>query len=166
LINSLIFFTFATIAVIMGIITIFARNPINSAMALITCLISLSPIFLQLDAHFIAIIQILVYAGAIMVLFIFIIMLMNPKEENLPPNEMNFLKLKGMSLGVILFSFLIVIIMSYTSNPSISLYAEFGKIKEFGKLFTGKYLFLFEAVSILLTVSLLSVVTLINKEAE
>ena len=78
---TFLFYIFAAIAVIGGIGVVVYKNPVSSAFAMILSFLGLAAIFIQLDAYLVGILQILVYAGAIMVLFLFIIMLMDVKEE-------------------------------------------------------------------------------------
>jgi len=72
-----IFWIFALLTLAFGVATVVFRNPVNSAMSLVVCFISLAALYVMLDAYFIAVVQVLVYAGAMMVLFLFIIMLLN-----------------------------------------------------------------------------------------
>ncbi|SKA98638.1 NADH-quinone oxidoreductase subunit J [Prosthecobacter debontii] len=84
---SILFYLFAAITLGFGLLVVTARNPVTSALSLAMSFVGLAALFLSLDAYFIGIIQILVYAGAVMVLFLFIIMLMDIKaEEGKAPN--------------------------------------------------------------------------------
>ncbi len=76
-----LFYLFAAVVLIFGIMVVTARNPVSSALSLVVCFTGLAALFISLDAYFIGIIQILVYAGAVMVLFLFIIMLLDIKSE-------------------------------------------------------------------------------------
>jgi NADH-quinone oxidoreductase subunit J len=78
---SLLFYLFAVITLIFGVGVVVARNPVASAMSLVVCFTGLAALFISLDAYFIGTLQILVYAGAVMVLFLFIIMLLDIKAE-------------------------------------------------------------------------------------
>jgi NADH-quinone oxidoreductase subunit J len=75
--EAIAFYTLASVAVALGVIVITRQSPISSAVALVGSFFCLAAMYALLDAHFVAIIQVLVYAGAIMVLFIFVIMLLN-----------------------------------------------------------------------------------------
>jgi NADH-quinone oxidoreductase subunit J len=162
--TALIFYTFATLAVLSAVGTIFSVNPINSAMSLIVCLFSLVPIFLQLSGKFVGIIQILVYAGAIMVLFIFIIMLMDLKRDELPSIKLT--PSRGIAYAFA-FTFFVLIVFAgcgHFFRFPIDLPTSFGTVKEIGELFLTRYLFLFEAISVLLVVAMISVISLSKKE--
>ena len=78
---SFIFYLFALVTLGFGLLVVTARNPVTSALSLASSFVGLAALFISLDAYFIGIIQILVYAGAVMVLFLFIIMLMDIKAE-------------------------------------------------------------------------------------
>ncbi len=74
---QLVYWFFAVVAVVAALVCVLDRNPVHSALALITCMLALAGIFVLLDAPFVGAVQVLVYAGAIMVLFLFVIMLLN-----------------------------------------------------------------------------------------
>src|SRR5262247_1870715 len=78
---SFLFWLFAGVMLIFGALVVINRNPIASALSLVVCFLGLAALFMSLDAFFIGIIQILVYAGAVMVLFLFIIMLLDLRAE-------------------------------------------------------------------------------------
>ena len=87
------FYAFATLAVIGAISLICFRNPVNSAISMVASFLGLAALFVGLNAYFVGIIQILVYAGAIMVLFLFIIMLLDLKAPAAPENPKKVLRL-------------------------------------------------------------------------
>src|SRR5947207_2687612 len=78
---SFLFWIFAIVMLVFGAAVVINRNPIASALSLVVCFLGLSALFMSLDAFFIGIIQVLVYAGAVMVLFLFIIMLLDLRAE-------------------------------------------------------------------------------------
>jgi NADH-quinone oxidoreductase subunit J len=111
---SYLFWIFATIMIIGGCAVIAFRNPVSSAMSVVTCFVGLAGLFIGLSAFFVGIIQILVYTGAVMVLFLFIIMLLDLKDEQKRAN--NFAPLAaGLSL-VIAFVVQLVGVLSRTSD--------------------------------------------------
>src|SRR4029078_7147567 len=75
------FLIFSALTLLCGVSVIVNRNPVTSAMSLVLCIISLAGLFVLLEAYFLAAVQVLVYAGAVMVLFLFVIMLLDLKEE-------------------------------------------------------------------------------------
>ena len=79
--ENLVFYLFAFMAVAGGVLLVALRNPVSSALAMVLSFVGLAGLFIGLNAYFVGIVQILVYAGAIMVLFIFIIMLLDLNDE-------------------------------------------------------------------------------------
>src|SRR4026209_445083 len=97
------FYAFAAITIIASLLVVGQVNPMHSVMLLIVSFGALAGLYVLLDAPFTAVTQIIVYAGAIMVLFLFVVMLLNvPREEPLPPNVSALLGPTGMRLGVVL----------------------------------------------------------------
>jgi NADH-quinone oxidoreductase subunit J len=126
----------------------------------------LAGIYLTLSAQFLAIIQILVYAGAIMVLFVFVIMLLNLRDEEKLIEKLNFKKFIRilLSIGLIIQ---IIYILSYSqlskNIPHSSNAAEIGTVNEIGRQLFTVYLFPFEVTSILLLASIIGAVVLAKK---
>jgi NADH-quinone oxidoreductase subunit J len=110
------FWFFASLMVLFGLSVILLRNPVSSAMSLVMCFISLAALFVTLDATLIGIIQVLVYAGAVMVLFLFIIMLLDLREEK--SRSLNF----GATVGglLVVVAFLSILTQIILANPSFA----------------------------------------------
>ncbi|KAF0180439.1 MAG: NADH-quinone oxidoreductase subunit J [Limisphaerales bacterium] len=164
---DILFYICAFLTLLFGALVVanpFSRNPVTSAMFLVLTIISMSGLFLLLNAFFLATVQILVYAGAVMVLFLFVIMLLDLKEE-----QRRKINLFGIvtgtasvaGLGVLLWG----TIWSQRSpaNPDLKL---IGDTKALGlELFTkGQFLLPFEIVSVLLLVAMVGVILLSKKE--
>lgn len=114
LLPSLVFWIFAAFTLLGGIAVVALRNPVSSAMAVVTSFIGLAGLFITLSAFFVGIIQILVYTGAIMVLFLFIIMLLDIKVEKGTARSM-----AGMAAGLSLVAaFIIQLIGVLGANPN------------------------------------------------
>jgi len=107
------FWFFATLMLLFGVSVVVLRNPVSCAMSLVMSFICLAALFVTLDATFIGVIQVLVYAGAVMVLFLFIIMLLDLREEK--SRRLNF----GATLGsgLVLAAFLSILTQVILSNP-------------------------------------------------
>ena len=101
--ETLLFWLLAVIALIAAASMIIQRNPVHSALFLIITLLSLAGLFLLLSAHFLAVIQVIVYAGAIMVLFLFVIMLLDIRRIEAAPSRVKLQKSLGILLGVVFF---------------------------------------------------------------
>ena len=96
-----LFWTFVLIMLFFGMLVVFFRNPVASALSLVVCFLALAALYISLDAFFLGVIQILVYAGAVMVLFLFIIMLLDLKAEQ--RRKFNLIAMFGGVVVVVLF---------------------------------------------------------------
>lgn len=156
------FYLFALLAVLSGIVVVTRQNPIASAVALVACFFFLAGMYVMMDAQFVAIMQVLVYAGAIMVLFIFVIMLLNLRGEDvkgwtdIAPRGLVGLGAAGfMGMGLMLSVEAMRAVETSPADPG------FGTIEQVGQaLFSGKYLLPFEFASALLTVAMVGAVVL------
>lgn len=153
-------FAIATIGGACGVI--FTRNPIASAMSLVATFFFLSGIYVLLWAHTIAALQVLVYAGAIMVLFLFVIMLLSLSDQG-PVMTFSPSRIAGGAATVGLFVALAMVFrklpdggMGWVNNSSKL--ERFGTIKHLGEIMYTQWLFPFEAVSLLLLVAILGAV--------
>jgi NADH-quinone oxidoreductase subunit J len=134
------------------------RNPIYSALCLVVNLVGVAALYAMLEAHFLAAVQIIVYAGAIMVLVIFVIMLLNIKEEHERPGGavlLGFVVIAGaLFLGSV--TTLLYVHYSQAGQDLTSLFASgeaqavVGSAKSIGRLLYSKYVFPFEAASVLI----------------
>ena len=170
------FSIFATIAVIASLLVVAQRNPMYSVMLLITSFGALAGLYVLLDAPFTAVTQIIIYAGAIMVLFLFVVMLLNvPREEPLPSAIAGMLGPTGMRMGAILSIFLGLELIWALSrirfldgvlkpefNPQ---YAEsVSSVANIGRLLFTQHAFAFEVTSVLILVAMVGAVVLARKE--
>ena len=162
-----LFYFFSLLAVIAGFVVVSARNPITSAVALVASFFGLAADYVLLDAHFVAVIQILVYAGAIMVLFIFVIMLLNLRGDGSSLFDFSRRALFGLAVAGLLGVGLIAGLEHVTRDLSEVASADFGRIATVGTaLFSpeGRFLLPFEVVSVLLTVAVIGAVVLAKRE--
>jgi NADH-quinone oxidoreductase subunit J len=161
----IIFCVLAAITIATAFLTIFSRNPIHSALYLVICFFSIAGHYLLLNSQFLAIVHIIVYSGAIMILFVFTIMLMNLNKEH----EVH--KPRITRLGAIV-SFclicLVLIAIFINSKPIVGEYVTTGQdyqsIKVLGNVLLNEYMVPFEFASILLLVAMIGVVLLSKKE--
>lgn len=145
---------------------LFMRNPVSSAMCLVMTFVSLAALFMTLDAFFIGIIQILVYAGAVMVLFLFIIMLLDLQEEK--ARKLNVTMWVGS--GIVLGGFVALLVKVLASNPRFAETApalsdpSVNDVREVGFKLFSDYNLPFQIVGVLLLVATVGVVLLSKKE--
>src|SRR5687768_8663482 len=124
--EPLVFYIAAFITVFAVVMMIFQSNPVASAIYLVLSFFSLAGIYVTLSAHFVAALQILVYAGAIMVLFIFVIMLLNLKDDELVYDRLNLKRVLVALLGLGLFGFMANLIFKIPSVEFAALPENFG----------------------------------------
>ena len=160
--TDILFYAFSALALVCGVMVLLSRNPVNSAMFLVLTIASLAGLFVLLHAFFLAAIQILVYAGAVMVLFLFVIMLLDLKVE-----ERRRIRTAGLIAGTIAVGSIVVLFFQSLRamplpRPSSSL-AE-GTTVPLGRLLFTQYLLPFEIVSVLLLVAMVGVVLLSKKD--
>ena len=158
------FFLFAGLAIACAISMVYHRNPLYSAISLVGVFISLSCIYITLAAPFIAAVQILIYAGAIMVLVVFVIMLLNLDEDK-PFNRLQYLYAVGGGLGLILLvqTFFIFYAVMRAPNRTIDAEVTVGKTLSIGTAMYTQYLLPVEIVGILLLMAVIGGVILARR---
>lgn len=159
-----LFTGFSILSVLGAIGLVMFRHPMNGAMSLVVTMISLAGLYALLSAKLIFVIQLIVYAGAIMSLILFIIMFLNVQTDDLPDEKDRFLYLIGG--GVVLapvFFFLRKIVKSLPGSETTIVGNGFGGVKEVGMVLFRDWLLPFEIVSILLLVALVGAVVLAGK---
>ena len=166
--ETLIFFILALIATGSAINILAQRHPIYSALSLILTFIALAGIYIQMRAEFIAVMQIVIYTGAIMVLFVFVIMLLNARQDPVPVHSLHLINYFGLPLSILLLvqvSF--VLFKAYSgygislSSPSLNLG---GNTAAIGKELYTHYVLPFEVTSILLLVAIIGAIVMAKKE--
>jgi NADH-quinone oxidoreductase subunit J len=161
-----LFILLSTVCVASALAMIVSRNQAHNALFLVVCFSSLGGIFGLLEAPFVAVVQIIVYAGAIMVLFIFTLMMIN-LEKGLAPEGKKRIVLLSAVLGAVLLAELAFIAWNAASpSSSPGSLPPAGTPKELGHLLFTKYLYPFEITSILLIAALVGALTLARKEGE
>ena len=164
--TALIFLLFAAIAVFCGISLVAQTHPIASALSLIGVMGSLAILYLQLGGEFIAAAQVIVYAGAIMVLFVFVIMLLNAGAEGTSLQVSSFAKYMGIFLLAAflgLISFEIQAMLPKTEGVVFGAFRDGTALNIGRKLFTT-YLLPFEVTSVLILIAILGAMVLARKE--
>jgi NADH-quinone oxidoreductase subunit J len=167
MISTYLFFGFALLAILGGLGLILFKHPMNGAMSFVVTLISLAGLYALLSAKLIFAIQLIVYAGAIMSLILFIIMFLNIQEKDLPldPNRWFYLA-GGIVVVTPIAGLLMKISKTLPSGEATVIEEGFGGVKEVGLLLFRDWLLPFEIVSILLLVALVGAVVLAGKRSE
>ena len=159
------FYLFAGLAVVSALLVISLRNTLSSAISLVVTFFSIAALYAMLGAHFLAVMQVLVYAGAIMVLFLFVVMLLNLGREEFLKIKMSFPGIVGILAGGYLAA-LLVLRLGYLSFPfKEAVSSDYGGVKAVGRALFTDFLVPFEATSILLLVAMIGAVILAKREA-
>src|ERR1700694_2403495 len=158
------FYLFATIMLIGGIAVITRKNPVHSALALIVALLAQASIYLMLYAPFVAGVQIILYAGGIMVLFLFVIMLVNIEKAQ-KEDQFNHQWLVGLAAAIALGAlFVLVYVKGRALFPDRAiLMPEQSNTQQVAVLLYGNYMFTFEIASLLLLVAIIGAVVLAKR---
>jgi len=158
MISFIVFFTFAAIAVIFALVVVLHRNAVVGALSLVACFFALAVMYVLLEAPFLAVLQIIIYAGAIMVLFLFVIMLLNLQHREEPATRpiQQFLGYAGSAFfGIALVYYLAkYAVLQAPSTPFLS------DARRVGVTLFQAYVFPFEAVSILLLAAIVGALVL------
>ncbi len=162
-----LFILLATIAIGAALAMIVSKNAVNSALFLVMNMISLAGVYLLLDAQYLAVIQVLVYAGAIMVLFLFVIMLLNQEDEEGLFEKINLKYVFSALLSFVLLAQIIYMVMNWSgaSLPMAPASSEIGTVESLGKVIFTEYLLPFEVTGILLTAAVVGALLIANKKA-
>jgi NADH-quinone oxidoreductase subunit J len=168
---ELVLFTlFATICAVSAVLMITRPNPVISALFLVLNFASLAGLYLTLNAQFIAVAQVIVYAGAIMVFFLFVIMLLNPEKEKRFFEEKK--KLRIFIIAIVALVLVQIVYMIFLSNPSDSITSEVsrsiqtGTIENIGREMFTNYILPFEAAGYLLLAATIGAMVMAKKKFE
>jgi len=160
--EAVLFILFGAVAVGGAIMVVTRRHPMASALYLILSLFAVAALFVLRQAHFLAAIQVIVYAGAVVVLFIFVIMLINVPEDRLPVERATTMRV----LGVIASGFLILesaLLARWFAMPKVPS-AEVGTVEAVGRSLFTDYLLAFEVTSVLILAAVIGAITLAKKK--
>jgi len=162
--QEIIFWALSTIAFICAIYTVLAKNPIFSAISLLLCFAAIAGHYLLLNAQFLFIVHIIVYAGAIMVLFLTTLMLMNLNDET-EKHKPAIAQMAAIGVSVVMGVLLILAVRKVgLITPVKAPTPEVGMIGSLGRVLLDEYFYPFEFVSILLLSAMVGVVLLIKKD--
>jgi NADH-quinone oxidoreductase subunit J len=165
--DTVLFIIFAVVAIVCAFNLVFQKHPISSALSLIGVMGSLAVLYLLLGAEFIAMAQLIVYGGAVMVLFIFVIMLLNAGTEK-ASNKSWFAQIVGLPLLVIFVGLLTLLIRGVLPRMRPVQFGSWvgGKAEQIGQVLFTQYLLPFEVISVLILIAILGAVVLARKEID
>lgn len=165
IINAVVFYLFAMLSIIAAVFTISFVNPVKSALSMIFCLFCIAMVYFTLGASFVGIIQILVYAGAIMVLFLFVVMLLEKRDyEASAEDNFSGAKIVSVLVAASIFTALAIALAANGGAAFPPAADGFGSVKTLGIAIFQKYLFAFEALSALILAAIAGVTLLTSKK--
>jgi NADH-quinone oxidoreductase subunit J len=159
---NIIFYTFSLVSILAASQVILSRNPVKSVLSLVLCFFSTAVLWMLCESEFLSIVLILVYVGAVMVLFLFVVMMLDIKISFLKEGFVKYLPL-GVSIGVL---FVLGIVYSITYNTIISCktfasYPEgYNNVKTLGEVLFTEYIYPFEVSGIILLVAMIAAISL------
>jgi NADH-quinone oxidoreductase subunit J len=156
------FLILAALTIGSALMVVFSKNPIYSVLWLVICFFSITGHYILLDAGFLGIVNLIVYAGAIMVLFLFVIMLLNLNKETEPHKPM-LLKVAAVFSACLLMIILAASLREYDTRPATMITEDFGTAKGVGKVLFKDFLLPFEVSSILFISAMVGAVILGKK---
>ena len=164
------FYILAAVTVLASLFVVGQRNPMYSVMSLIVSFGALAGLYVQLDAPFTAVTQIIIYAGAIMVLFLFVVMLLNAPREEGTASVAQFMGATGFRVGVVIslvlgaeivWALLRIGLTTFAEDPEA---ASVASVRRIGSALFTDHAFAFEATSILILVAMVGAVVIARRE--
>lgn len=159
-----IFFFLSFVAIFCALMTVFSRNPVHSVIFLIACFFSIAGHYVLLNSHFLAVVHIIVYAGAIMVLFLFTLMMMNLNEESEKHKPAIVRMGAVISAGALMLVLVAALKTAELTSASTLNDGSMSSIKNLGKVLLDEYFFPFEFASVLFLSAMIGSVLLTKKE--
>ena len=163
--NKIIFIYFALVIIVSALLTITRRNPVHSIMFMLLLFFHIAGVFVLLHAEFIAAVQLIVYAGAILILYLFVVMLLNVDKESSAARANRFWPWM-IAFGLLLAGEIMLLISrgSFPAEAGLPMWLAGSGVKELGIVLYQKYLVPFEIASVILLVGLVGAVMLAKKQ--
>ncbi len=159
--SSFFFYIFAIILVLASLAVVLARNPLYNVLSLVVVIFALSSLFMILEAFFVGIILSLVYAGAVLVFFLFVVMCLNLSTPTLTTVQQNRFQLLGWLAGLMLLAEFFLATKAFLAAQAMQPVSEIrGTIEAIGKILFADYLLPFELTSLLLLIAIFGIVSL------
>lgn len=157
------FYILTVLSIFSALMVVFSKKPVHSVLYLIFCFFTIAGHYLLLNAQFLFAVHIIVYAGAIMVLFLYTIMFLNMNNE-IEPHKSNMVKISAIITGGILLLVLVAILKSAQMTMDVSPNENIGLVKNLGKTLYDKYMLPFEISAVLFLAAMVGAVMLGKKE--
>ena len=161
---EILFFAFASILVVSALAMIMVRNPVHSALLLVLCFFTSASIWLLIEAEFLAVVLILVYVGAVMVLFLFVVMMLDVNIEQVRSRVTRYALFGGIVAGVVVFQLVSVVwtrslgIDVTTGGPAQP--ADYSNTAALGEVLYTEYVYPFELAAVLLLIAIVAAISL------
>ena len=165
IIPALFFYLFAAICIASAFMVITVKNPVHAVLFLILAFFNAAGLFIELGAEFLAMILVVVYVGAVMVLFLFVVMMLDVDFAELRAGFLKFLPI-GATIGVVLLIELVFILVAWVTAPEIAAQAPTPPVSQMsntaalGQILYTKYVYLFEAAGMILLVAMVGAIVL------
>ncbi|MBX2887045.1 MAG: NADH-quinone oxidoreductase subunit J [Ferruginibacter sp.] len=166
-ITTLLFLLLSIMAVGAALMVLFSKNPVHSILWLIVVFFAISGHYLLLNAQFLAVVNIIVYAGAIMVLFLFVVMMMNLNQEDIEPVKNYRLQILGVLSGGVMLLIIVLAVMRLQETQPVQLkVGDAGLITNLGKTLFNNYVLPFEISSVLFLSAIMGAVIIGRREED
>ena len=164
IVQQLVFYLFSAVAIASGVMVISARNPVHSVLFLILAFFNAAALFVLIGAEFLAMVLVVVYVGAVAVLFMFVVMMLDINFVRLREGFMQYLPV-GALIGIILLIELILVFGSWAISPTTAALeqptpSEISNTEALGNLLYTDYFYLFQAAGLILLVAIIGAITL------
>ncbi len=161
---QILFYAFALVLVVSALGMIISRNPVHAALALVMCFVTSAAIWLLIGAEFLAVVLVLVYVGAVMVLFVFVVMMLDINVEELNEGFTRFAWLGWLTGGAVIFE-IVGVIVARTLGPDVTrgpapLPAGYSNTAELGQMLYTRYTYPLELAAVLLLVAIVAAISL------
>jgi NADH-quinone oxidoreductase subunit J len=164
LLVEILFWVFASILTIAALAMITVRNPVHSALLLVLCFFTSASIWLLIEAEFLAVVLILVYVGAVMVLFLFVVMMLDINLEEMRARVTRYALFGGVVAGIVVFQIVSVV---WTRSLGVDVEAgalakpaEYSNTSELGQVLYTEYVYAFELAAVLLLIAIIAAIAL------
>ncbi len=164
--ETIVFYAFAALTVFAGLRVITARNPVHAALFLVMAFCSMAGIWILLEAEFLAISLVLVYVGAVMVLFLFVVMMLDIKMvREVRENYWRWVPFGAVLAGLMVFEMVLVLGSSNVTgvNAAVKHAADYSNTKELGRLIYTEYVYPFEIAAVILLVAMIAAIALTSR---
>jgi NADH-quinone oxidoreductase subunit J len=163
IINAIFFYLFAGVCVASAVMVVTSRNPVHSVLFLILAFVNAAGLFVLLGAEFLAMILIVVYVGAVAVLFLFVVMMLDVDFAELRQGFLNYLPV-GALIGVVLLVELLLVVGGWViapaAHPSVATAANISNTQALGLVLYTKYVYFFEAAGMILLVAMVGAIVM------